>query len=252
MRNSPWCWFVIISCCQILISTALWGGETPSARAKPLNPTATEIRDFEVRVDNRPAGTHRLTIKSAGDEHQVAFHTDVRIDFIVYAYVFKFRGTEAWRDGRIEQADIRSEDGGKKKSFTLRTEGTLQQVSFNGKLLPQSKSGVMSTAYWQLPSKELRTSPLLIMDVDTGQAVDASLKLVGPATVSLKDRSLTCQHYKIDGPSPAELWFDEQHRLVRQKSSEEGHSLELRLLQIRTAKDDLLIPEAKKQAANRN
>ena len=63
---------------------------------------AVEIRDFEVRVDNKAAGTHRLTIKSNGDKHEVAFQTDVKMDFVIYAYVFKSRGTEVWRDGRLE------------------------------------------------------------------------------------------------------------------------------------------------------
>ena len=49
---------------------------------------------------------------------------------------------------------------------------------------------------------------------------------------------MTCHHFKIDGPSPAELWFDDHDRLVRQKSVEQGHQMELRLKDIRISKED--------------
>jgi hypothetical protein len=199
---------------------------------------SVEIRDFEVRVDNKPAGTHRLTIKCEGDMNEVAFQTDVKFDFIVYAYVFKFRGKELWRDGRLEQSEIRCEDGGKKRTMALKTDGTVQQISFNGKSVPANSQCVMSTAYWCLPSEELRGKPFAIVDVDSGNTRSASLNVVGPTTITTSGRSLTCHHFKIDGPSPAELWFDDRDRLVRQKSVEQGHQMELRLKDIRRSNDD--------------
>jgi len=198
-----------------------------------------EVREFEIRVDNRPAGTHSLSIKSAGEMNQVSIQSDVKMDFIVYAYVFKFRATEIWRSGRVERADIRCEDGGKKRSFAMKTEGDVQQVSFNGKPTSESTTGVMTTAYWQLPPSELRTSPMTILDVDTGAIKVATLREIGPDNVTYGNKSIACRHFKIDGPSPAELWFDDQNRLVRQKSIEQGHATELRLKDIRmTQKED--------------
>lgn len=195
-----------------------------------------EIRDFEVRVDNKPAGTHRLTIKSAGDTHEVAFATDVKMDFIVYAYVFKLRGTEVWRDGQLENTDVRCEDGSKKRSLSLKKSGGVQQVSFNGKDVPASTMGLMTTAYWRLPLLETPKKTLPIVDVDSGVTREATLNVVGKSTITAAGRSLECRHCKIDGPSPAELWFDEQDRLVRQTSVEVGHQLELKLKEIRVPK----------------
>lgn len=206
-------------------------------RAKP-DSDLIETREFEVRVDNRVAGTHSLVIKSDGDRRTVKIQTDVKVDVIVYAYVFKLRGTEIWRDGQLEETDIRCEDGGKKRSFSLKTEGTIQQVVFNGKSVPKASNVAMTTTYWKLPPTSLRQKSLPIVDVDTGAIGDATLQLVGPDTVAAGDRNFTCQHFKIDGPSPAELWFDEQGHLVRQKSVESGHPMELKLKQIRIAKDE--------------
>ena len=241
MRKSFTFWSFVCGCAMWLPGDRhALGEERPKSTVKnAINKTeSVEIRDFEVRVDNKTAGTHRLTIKSDGDSNEVAFQTDVKFDFIVYAYVFKFRGTEVWRDGRLELSDIRCEDGGKKRALALKTDGEIQQISFNGKSVPSKSQCVMSTAYWRLPCEELRTKPLAIVDVDSGVIRTASLSVVGPTTITTSGQSLTCHHFKIDGPSPAELWFDEHDRLVRQKSVEQGHHMELRLKDIRIAKDD--------------
>jgi hypothetical protein len=242
MRKSSFYWSFIVCYASLLATNlAALAGEFPENRRSEVRNSSTtesvEVRDFEVRVDNKPAGTHRLTIKSEGDTHEVAFQTDVKMDFIVYAYVFKFRGTEVWRDGRLENADIRCEDGGKKRSFSLKTDGRVQQISFNGKEVPASSLGLMTTAYWRLPPADSRKKPLTIVDVDSGNTRNATLNIVGKTTISSAGQTLECRHFKIDGPSPAELWFDDQDRLVRQKSVEVGHQLELKLKDIRIPKN---------------
>ena len=198
----------------------------------------TEVRDFDVRVDDKVAGSHRLMIQSNEARHEVSIQTDVKMDFIVYAYVFKFRGKEVWRDGKLEQVSIQCDDAGKKRTFQLKSDGKLQQVSFNGKQPQEHAISTMTTAYWKLPAADARTKPFPIVDVDTGTVRTARLTLVGPATVTAGQKQIDCQHFKIDGPSPAELWFDQNDCLVRQKSVEQGHSMELRLKKIHLAQSD--------------
>jgi hypothetical protein len=242
-----WCWYWLFVACWAnpLISdshadaadqpaSSAASGKTRSA------PEVVEVREFEVRVDNKPAGNHQLTIKTSGTRQQVEFQTDVKLDFIVYAYVYKLRGTENWRDGKLEHSDIRSEDGGKKRALELKTDGAIQQISFNGKSIPSNLPSpcTMTTAYWRLPATDRRATPLPIVDVDTGATSQVSMTTVGPATVTCAGRTVACQHFKIDGPSPAELWFDDEQRMVRQKSIESGHSMELRLKRIQLPKTD--------------
>jgi hypothetical protein len=116
----------------------------------------TDFREFEIRVDNKPRGIHSLMIKSDGERHEVEMKSDVRVDVIVYAYVFKFRGKEVWRDGQCILSDIRTEDGGKKRDFFFKTDGKTQQVQFNGQPMPADVTGHMTTAYWMLPAEEHR------------------------------------------------------------------------------------------------
>ena len=201
-------------------------------------PNTIEIREFEVRVDDRPAGVHRLTLKSDGKKQIASMQTDIKMDFIVYAYVFKSRTTETWLDGKVDLSDVRTEDGGKKRTFWLKTEGESQLFSVNGKTQNTPRSITMTTAYWRLPAAELRAKKFSIVDVDTGKFHEASFRLVGPETVTASGRTINCQHYKIDGPSPADLWFDDRDCLVRQRLTEQGHLAELRLKQIRIAKEE--------------
>jgi hypothetical protein len=217
------------------VAAELPSGQRSEAKADTAE-ESVEIREFEVRVDNKSAGTHRLTIASDGDSCKVGFQTDVKMDFLIYAYVFKFRGTEVWRDGRLENVDIHCEDRGKKRTFALKTDGEVQQVSFNGKEVPTESPCLMTTAYWQLPRAEVLKKSFPIADVDNGQTRPATLNVVGKATISTSSRTLECRHFKIEGPSPAELWFDDQDRLVRQKSVEAGHQVELKLKEIRIVK----------------
>lgn len=202
------------------------------------NSEPVEIREFEVRVDNRNAGIHRLTIKCEGEKQEVGIQTDLRLDFVVYAYVFKFSGTEIWHEGRLSQSDIHVDDGGKKRAFSLKNDGDIQQISFNGKTVNGSAKGVMTTAYWQLPNPEIRSKPFPIVDIDSGKTHQATLTAVGSVNMTHAGQVLKCQHFKVDGPSPAELWFDDQGRLVRQQSVEVGHTVEIKLKQIRIAQNE--------------
>ena len=241
MRKRICCLFVVL-CANYFVADRIWSADRQVtaksvSRTKPAS-ESVEVRDFEVRVDNKPVGTHRLKIESDKDVEKVEIQTDVKVDVVVYAYVFKFRGTETWRAGRLDDYEMRCEDGGKKRAFSLKTDGSTQQLSLNGKSLPDASHIVMTTSYWKLPPANLRDKALRIVDVDQGAARDATWSLIGTDPVPSGSQSLKCQHFKIDGPSPAELWFDDQDRLVRQKSLEQGHWTELRLKQIKIVKDE--------------
>ena len=124
MRNSYDRWWTTISFSLFIATNSVArSDEKPvliqtaaktEAVAKPGSARkSVEVRDFEVRVDKRLVGTHRLTTTTEGDTQEVALQTDVRVSVVVYTYVFKFRGTEVWRDNRLQSSDIQCEDGGK-------------------------------------------------------------------------------------------------------------------------------------------
>jgi hypothetical protein len=239
MRKSNLCLLVYFTAIAGL--TTIVSAEESRARQtadKPNTEEQVEIRDFDVRVDNKLRGTHRLAIKKDGDTHQVGIQTDIKIDLIVYAYVFTFRGTEVWREGQLLKSEIRCVDGGKERTFALKTTGAKQEVIFNGKPVAASPRHIMTTAYWRLPAEEMQEKPFRVINVDNAKSGNASIEFVGKNKITIDGKAVLCRHCKIDGPSPAELWFDENGLLVHQKSIEEGHNVELKLKQIRFADDE--------------
>ena len=225
--------------CRLLaLAFFVFVGHIPSAAAAPPDEIASpasakscEVRDFDILVDRRRTGTHRLTITTAGSVTTTQVESDVHINLVVYSYTYKFRATEVWRENRLAQLDVQCDDGGKRKDLTARVEGDISRVTLNGRA-HQTDRGQISTAYWQLPAGEAPPQSVSILDVNSGLAKPATLERVGKTTVQVEGQSLDCQHIKIGEPVPTELWFDDQNRLVRQTSVVEGHPTELRLRRI--------------------
>lgn len=192
----------------------------------------SEVREFDILVDDKLAGTHRLSISTQGDVTTTRVESDVKINLIVYVYTYKFRATEVWRADGLSQVDVQREEGGKKTSLTAKADGANCQVVLNGRQQVTDRSA-MTTCYWRLPSPVDQKRAVSIFDVETGLTTSGTVERISRVTLKVEDRPVACRHFKVTGPSPAELWFDDQDRLVRQKSVEEGHPTELRLRRIR-------------------
>ena len=221
----------------LVFFAAEWNAFTASAAppseasSSPTTSQTCEVRDFDILVDHKPTGNHRLTITSDGKVTTVQVESNVKIDFVVYVYTYKFRATEVWRENRLAQLDVRCEDGGKHTALTAKIDGETSRVTLNGRP-QQTARGVMTTAYWKLPPGEDQTRTVSMLDVETGIAKPATIQRLGRTTLKVEGRPMTCRHFKVSGTSPAELWFDQQSRLVRQTSVEDGHPVELRLRRI--------------------
>ena len=184
-------------------------------------------------VDGQPQGTHRLRI--AGGERgetTVRVDSEVRIDYLVYAYVYAIHGEESWKDGRLNKTSARIEDGSTRTriSATVDSKGTKQ--NFNG----QARTGsvaTLSSIFWSLPVEGVRKQPFVLLDVDTGELREARLEQRERASVKTTDSAIECTHYRISGGAQADLWFDAEGRLVRQESIEDGHRTVLSLTAIR-------------------
>jgi len=191
-----------------------------------------EIREFDVLVDDKVRGTHRLAISSKGDVTTTRVETDVKVDLIVYVYAYSFRAKEVWQADKLIQVDTRVEDAGKKTSLTAKADGANCQVVLNGRQHVTDR-GAVSTFYWRLPQSVDQKRVLPIFNVDTGLTKPGTIELADRGTLKVDGRAIACRHFKVTGPAPADLWFDDQNLLVRQKSVEDGHPTELRLRRIR-------------------
>src|SRR5262245_3261315 len=100
---------------EVGVSTMVWRAPlmvllavAPLARA-----AEEERRTFAVRVDNKPVGAHQLVIQSRDDGTvTVNSQADVTVRFALITYKYVFRGTEIWKEGKIQQLTTSTNDNG--------------------------------------------------------------------------------------------------------------------------------------------
>lgn len=183
----------------------------------------TQVRNFQVFVDNRPAGSYRMAIVPRADGSvAVTCQADVRVRVFVVGYHYSYRGTEVWKDGRLLQLDSRADDDGKQFAVTAQAEGEALRVRSNGQERVIRKD-VWTTSCWQLPPASFRNRAIVLLDADTGREVNGNLFSVGVNRLNVAGQVMDCAHYRVTGGVQLELWFDAQERLVRQESVEDGH-----------------------------
>lgn len=225
---------------KISLLTVLWAalhGPQPTAAEEKNAAKRCEMREYQVLVDNRPAGLHRVTTTTDGRRLEVDISADVRINyFTVYTYVYKYRAHEVWEDGQLVSIQVSSLDDGKRVKFALQADAQGLSGTFNGNEL-RTAAADASTAYWFNPDRANRAASVFsVLDVDTGKCSAADWRLAGRDTIAAAGKETACRHYRIGGPTPADLWFDETDHLVLQKSQEDGHSVELRLTQLKAVR----------------
>jgi hypothetical protein len=207
----------------------------PSAAASP---PGTEVRDFQIFVDGKPAGHCRMTIVQAPDGAQkLGCEVDVHlVSFLVPHYEYPLRGSETWRNQRLESLITTCNDNGKRYNVAARSAGTIVRVNANGRE-QAARPDVWTTTYWRLPDAALRNRPLALLDVDTGRIVSVRLAYLGTQTLSIGGQPRSCSHYRMEGIATGDLWYDEQERLVRQDTvDEEKHRVTLELTVLRSEK----------------
>jgi hypothetical protein len=204
-----------------------WWWSAPLFAAEP------EIREFRVIVDGQPQGTHRLRIADGErGETVVRVDAEVRIDFLVYAYVYAIQAEEAWKDGRLSRTSARIEDGSTRTRISGTIDSKGSKLNFNGKART-GRAAALSSIFWSLPAENIRKQPFVLLDVDTGELREARLEQRERGSVKAGDSNVDCTHYRISGGAQADLWFDAAGRLVRQESIEDGHRTVLSLSAIR-------------------
>jgi len=193
-----------------------------------------EIREFAVKVKNKPAGHYRMTIVSDRDgTTSMTGEANVDVRQFVIRYTYAYRGTEVWQNGRLIQLDSSANDNGTQCTVNVRPNGNNLRVQANGQV-HDTRSDVWTTSYWKLAGPQFRNQNLLLLDSDTGREIQAQLRFVGQAVVNVAGETQNCSHYKITGGRDlnVDVWYDAQERLVRQVSIEQGQQTLLELVKM--------------------
>ena len=190
-----------------------------------------ETRTFHVKIDGKPAGNYQMTIRHDNGTYTVTGEANVRLSYLIYRYTYTYAGTEVWKDGRLQRLDSNTNDDGKRFAVTAVADGDLVRVHANG-TEHRSRPDVWTTTYWRLADAKLRNQAVTLLDADTGRDIRATLRYVGTQALTVAGQVQNCVHYSLAGGVKVELWYDDQERLVRQDSIEDGHRTMLELVRI--------------------
>jgi hypothetical protein len=159
-------------------------------------------------------------------------HADVRLSYLVYTYRYSYQGTEKWKDGRLLSLTSTTNDDGKRFSVAAQAEGDTLRVEINGQE-HRTRPDVWTTTCWRSPDPRFRGQALSLIDADTGKDLPGRLHYLGTSERMVAGQTRPCSHYRVTGGMQAELWFDDQERLVRKESMEDGHRTVIELSRVK-------------------
>lgn len=199
--------------------------------AGPALAAEVETREFQVKVDGKPAGEYRQTIQHDNGTYTITCQAEVRVRYFVVNYVYTFRGTEIWKDGRLVRLDSKTTDDKKRYDVSASASGDRLRVRANG-VEHSTRGDAWTTTYWRLAPAKFRNQSVPLVDADTGRDIGATLQYVGANSIVVNGQPQNCAHYRVTGGVQVDLWYDAQERMVRQESIEDGHRTLLELTRI--------------------
>ena len=198
--------------------------------AEPARPSVSEGRDYEILVSGKPTGKSSTVIAELADGGVlVSTSADVRVNFVVYEYVYQFDGKERWHGNQLASFACQAVDGGTKCATRGKRVGQGTEVAVNDAKPVVGPVFAMSTNYWHAPHPEHLDKEVAIIDTDSGKTFRVKFRRVGQERLRLNNQDIVCTHYQISGDRAADLWFDGDNRLVRQTCVEDGYPTEVRL-----------------------
>lgn len=191
-----------------------------------------ETRHFNISIDNKEAGSYKLTITNDGGTSTVTGQANVRHRVLIVTYTYSYSGQEVWKDGRLHSLDSQTNDDGKRFTVAARAEGNALRVTSNGQQR-RARPDVWTTSYWRLAPSQFRNQTVPLIDADTGKDISATLQYVGIEPARACGVVQNYSRYRVTGGGlQVDLWYDAKDQLVRQESIEEGHRTVLELVQV--------------------
>lgn len=191
-----------------------------------------QTRSFKVSVDGTERGTltMRLTTHDDGTETMNG-QAELSFNFIVYKYRYTSSGTEVWKSGRLVQLANEADYNGDKYVVQASAQQQALAVEVNGES-QNTNSDVWVTSYWHEPEPNKIGQTLSLFEAGKGRQFTGTLQRIGTEPITIGDESVNATHYQLRGDVEVDLWYDEDHRLVRQSTQESGHRVMLELTQI--------------------
>jgi len=181
--------------------------------------------DYEVLRDGQPIGYNRVLANPSADGSSLELTYDsqleVKFGFLtVYSYSHQRR--ETWRDGKLMQSTGHTVKGGKDYVVEVEASDAGYTRTVNGNSEKLAENWVPLT-FWNLDEFQDRHAFFSVAD-DGVADLDIALKEVARPTWWKGSGRLA--HYAMTGDKEKDLWYDEQHHLVRVSFQNHGSLIE--------------------------
>jgi hypothetical protein len=185
-------------------------------------PALAEERTFSVTVDGHTAGELTLAFQARADgTTAVTVRTNYRAERPT-PFAFEYRGTEAWKDGRLVRLEgLGTEDRHKggitlvagKDAYALKA--GVKEVSVRGEVWPTT--GVM------MPDPDCKP---LVVDVITGDVLHAKVEKVGVDRITVAGKPVPVTRYRVTaGGNRWDVWYDAGNRLAKRVWTRDGRTV---------------------------
>jgi len=171
----------------------------------------TRIGRYEFEIAGDPGETVSLTSRM-----------NVAVDALfVTVYRASHDRVERWRDGRLREAEGRSNYNGKRYNFALDCGAEKCRLTVNGETKAVGPP-VVSFVPWSLDS--LREFTLL---TEKGKLRRVTSHFVGRERITVGGQAVTSEHYRITGDVERDLWYGPEGTLLRLRYDRSGADMEI-------------------------
>lgn len=150
---------------------------------------AAQTWDFEVRLDEKPIGTHRFVVGGTAAAREVDSRASFDVRLLgIPVYRYRHQAQERWQDDCLRELHARTDDDGRPLRVDLQRD----------EAAPDSPGCVMGFAYWhpRLPTQRRLLNP------QTGEIEDVRFERLPDATVTAQGRELVAARWRLSTTPP--------------------------------------------------
>jgi len=193
-----------------LAMTALAASTVLFALAAHAEPDSKTIK-FAVMRNDSQIGTNTISVARNGQETtvQIVTHVEVRVAYVTL-YRFDQTETEQWADGHLLAMNATTDDNGK----VHRTNAN----SRDGKVIVEGDGQIRKLNADVIPASLWNPALLkqnIAFDPQDGSTVPVSVVDRGEDDLVIQGHAKHAHHYVLMTTFPQDLWYDEDHRLVK-------------------------------------
>lgn len=161
---------------------------------------------FDIYLDDRPVGFHRVQIQESADERRVSVEAEMSVDILfVNAFSYRHRADEVWRGDCIAALSTRTDDDGERRRVEASRIGDALVLTTDD--AQKHLDGCVRTfAYWnpQLLDQDF------LLNTQTGDYEPVRLVQVVDQPLHFKGREYGEMQYRLEVGDTVkiDLWYD--------------------------------------------